>query len=131
VSVDLRLLAMLPSDEELARRQRRTAWWLHAVRRVRRKTLKEVADYLGLKASASVGDFERGETVPSLRQLTLLAAVYEVPLELFTNPPLTDEERISELPRAAAELEREDWEAQQAGHRGAEGEPPAARRRAS
>lgn len=122
---------MGPTEEELKRRQRRTAWWLGVTRRLRARNQDDVAVYLGLKAGSSVGDFERGVTAPSLKQLAMLAALYEVPLSLFTEPPMTDEERVLELSTGAAALEREDWDAEQDPGRAADGGPPGGRRRAS
>lgn len=122
---------MMPTEEELERRARRLAWWLMTARRVRGRTQADVAAYLGLKAGSSVGDFERGVTVPSLKQLALLAALYEVPITLFTDPPATDEERLLDSATGAAALEREDWEREQAGLQGAEDERAGGRRRAS
>jgi transcriptional regulator with XRE-family HTH domain len=112
---------MLPTDDELARRQRRTAWWLFVARRKSGRTLGDVAQHLGLKAATSVGDFERGVTFPSLRQLTVLAALYEVDLRLFTDPPLTDEERLVDSAIGAAVLVREDSEREDQQRRVAEG----------
>jgi len=43
---------------------------------------------------SSYGDFERGVTTPSLRQLVQLATILDVPLSQFTDPPFTDEERL-------------------------------------
>lgn len=122
---------MLPTEDELARRTRRIAWWLHVARRVRGRTQEDVATYLSLKAGTSVGDFERGTTTPSLKQLALLAALYEVPLALFTDPPMSDEERLLDSATGAATLESEDWAVEQGKGRGVGGGPPGARRRAS
>lgn len=122
---------MGPTEEELKRRQRRTAWWLGVVRRVRGRNQDDVARFLGLKAASSVGDFERAVTAPSLKQLAMLAALYEVPLSLFTEPPMTDEERVLDLSTGAAALEHEDWEAEQGPGQAAGGGPRGARRRAS
>jgi transcriptional regulator with XRE-family HTH domain len=88
---------MLPSEEDHLRRQRRQSWWLHAARLVSGRTQGDAATALGFSASSSYGDFERGITAPSLRQLAILATLYEVPLSLFTEPPQTDEERLEEL----------------------------------
>lgn len=122
---------MLPTDDEIRRRQRRTAWWLFVARRRSGRTLGDVAKHLGLKAASSVGDFERGVTFPSLRQLTLMAALYEVDLRLLTDPPPTDEERLADSAIGAAELEREDWEPADQLPRAAEGGRRGAHRRES
>lgn len=88
---------MLPTEEDHQRRQRRQSWWLLAARLSAGRTQADAAAAVGFSASTSYGDFERGVTAPSLRQLAILATLYEVPLSLFTEPPQTDEERIEEL----------------------------------
>lgn len=105
----LRLVAM-PTEEELAQRKRRRAWWL----RVARRGLSQngVAEALGLskKSGSTVGDWERGVGEPSIRQMELLAGLYGVPLDLFINPPLTDDERLDEIVRIAGAIEQSDWD---------------------
>lgn len=102
----------MPTDEELQLRARRRAWWLRVARDQRGLSQSGVAEAIGLskKSASTVGDWERGVSEPSLRQLESLAALYSVPLSWFVDPPRTDEERFDELVRDAAELEREDWE---------------------
>lgn len=84
---------MLPTDEELSRRQRRQSWWLLVARLSSGRTQQDAATALGV-VSSSYGDFERGVTAPSLRQLAILAALFDVPVSLFADPPFTDEERL-------------------------------------
>jgi hypothetical protein len=43
-------------------------------------------------------------------QLTRLAKRYGVPVSMFTNPPVTDDERLDSAIADAAALEREDWD---------------------
>jgi transcriptional regulator with XRE-family HTH domain len=43
------------------------------------------------------GDFERGVTPPSLRQLTTLAGLFGVPLSHLADPPETDEDRLEAI----------------------------------
>lgn len=88
---------MLPSEDELRDRQRRTGWWLLVARLAAGKTQSDAANAAGLTAASSYGDFERAVTLPSLRQLALLAAFFGVPLSLFADPPETDEERLESL----------------------------------
>lgn len=85
---------VLPTPSELSRRQRRQAWWLLVSRLSSGRTQTDAANALGLSAGSSYGDFERGVTAPSLRQLAILAALFEVPMSLLADPPMTDEERL-------------------------------------
>jgi len=88
---------MLPTEEEHQRRQRAQSWWLLVARLSSGRTQADAASALGFSASSSYGDFERGVTAPSLRQLATLAVLFEVPLSLLTDPPETDEERLEAL----------------------------------
>lgn len=106
----LRLVRM-PTDEELALIERRRAWWLRVARRGMNQTGVAKLLKLSAKSGSTIGDWERGVSQPSLRQLSQLAAVYGVPVGLFVNPPMTDEERLDEIVRLAAGAERADWEA--------------------
>lgn len=74
----LRLVAM-PTEEELELRRRRRAWWLRVARAGMNQT--GVATSIGLseKSGSTIGDWERGVSEPSLRQLEQLAALYGVP----------------------------------------------------
>jgi len=93
----LRFLSGVPSEEEHAQRQRRQSWWLLVARLASGRTQADAASALGLSAASSYGDFERGITAPSLRQLAILATLYGAPLSQFTEPPQTDEERLELL----------------------------------
>jgi len=94
----------MPTNEQLEQRRARRAWWLRVARETRGLSQSGVADSLGLskKSASTVGDWERQVSDPSLRQLELLAALYRVPLNLFVDPPPTDEERLLELAGGAA-----------------------------
>lgn len=96
----LRLVAM-PTEEDLALRKRRRAWWLRVARRG--VSQSDVAKALGMseKSGSTVGDWERGEGEPSIRQMELLSGLYGVPLTLFIDPPVTDDERLDEIVRLA------------------------------
>ena len=89
-------MAKTERDFEVERRRR--AWWLFVFRRVRGMNQSGVAKAVGLKATSAstVGDWERGVSDPSLRQLHDLAVVYDVPFSFLKNPPATDEERAAE-----------------------------------
>lgn len=107
-------MARTEGDDDL--RQRRRAWWLYVARRVTGLSQAGVAQAVGLspKSASTVGDWERGASVPSLKQLGQLAALYNAPLTLFVEPPATDEETFADLANVAIDLEREDWESEQA-----------------
>lgn len=93
----------MPTDEELEQRRRRRAWWLRVAREQRGQSQAGVADAVGLskKSASTVGDWERNVSEPSLRQLEMLAVIYGVPLNLFIDPPETDEERFQRLAAGA------------------------------
>jgi transcriptional regulator with XRE-family HTH domain len=122
---------MARSEESYEQRRRRRAWWLYVARRVAGLSQSGVAKAVGLSvnSASTVGDWERGVTEPSLKQLGQLAALYGAPLTLFVEPPLTDEERFADLAHVAIDLEREDWEAEEAADQAAGGGPDDARRR--
>lgn len=115
----------MPTEQDLAQRRRRRAWWLRVARESRGLSQSGVAEALGLsrKSASTVGDWERQVSDPSLRQLEQLAALYGVPLSLFMDPPQTDEERLDELAAAAIAAEQRDWESQSERGRGAGDEP--------
>lgn len=98
LSARLRLVRM-PTDEDLELRRRRRAWWLRVAREQRGLSQAGVADAVGLskKSASTLGDWERNVSEPSLRQLEILGAIYDVPMNLFIDPPETDEERFQQL----------------------------------
>lgn len=104
----LRLVEM-PTEEELELRRRRRAWWLRVARAGMNQTGVATAIGLSEKSGSTIGDWERGVSEPSLRQLEQLAALYGVPVTLFVNPPRTDEERLDEIVQLAAAEERADY----------------------
>lgn len=67
------------------------------------RTQGDAAAAIGLAASSSYGDFERGITEPSMKQLALLSVFFDVPLSLLTEPPETDEERLESLTGRASQ----------------------------
>ena len=97
MSTALRFVTVLPTEEELAQRARRRSWWLLVARLSSGRTQGDAASALKLSAASSYGDFERGDTEPSMKQLTLLAVFFDVPLSLLMDPPKTDEERLEAL----------------------------------
>lgn len=110
----------MPTDHELAVTKARQAWMLRVARLTdpREPTLAEIAVAAGLgEGSGSVVSlWERNRTKgdgPKQSQLRRLAAFYGLPLNVFTEPEPTDEERLAGLRRlaiAAVELEQADWD---------------------
>lgn len=108
----------MPTDHELAVTKARQAWMLRVARMTdpREPTLAQVAVAAGLKATSGsvVSLWENNRTKgdgPKQSQLRRLAAYYGLPLNVFTEPDETDEERLSKLRRlaiAAVELEQAD-----------------------
>jgi transcriptional regulator with XRE-family HTH domain len=86
-----------PTQDELAQMARRRSWWLLVARLASGRTQADAARALDLSAGSSYGDYERGVTAPSLKQLAVLAALFEVPLSTFTEPEETDEERLERV----------------------------------
>lgn len=69
------------------------------------RTQADAGAALGIVGS-SYGDFERGTTIPSLRQIRTLAVVFDVPLSLLTDPPESDEDRIDRVADRAGKPSR-------------------------
>jgi transcriptional regulator with XRE-family HTH domain len=97
MSTALRLVTVLPTEEELAKRARRRSWWLLVARLSSGRTQADAAIAIGLTAASSYGDFERAITEPSMKQIALLAVFFDVPLQLLTDPPETDEARLEAM----------------------------------
>ncbi len=100
----------MPTDDEIALLERRRAWWLRVARRGMNQSGVAMSLGLSAKSGSTIGVWERGASQPSLRQLAQLAALYEVPLDLFVNPPMTDDERLDEIVQRAGAAERADWD---------------------
>jgi transcriptional regulator with XRE-family HTH domain len=109
-SLSLRLLSGVMPDDD-ATYNRRLGFWLRMARERAGKSQAGAAEFIGLSASSksTVSDWENGARPPKLNQLRRLAAYYEVPLELFTDPEPTPEERIDSIVRLATDAERRDW----------------------
>lgn len=108
--LSLRLLsAAMPDDDAIY--NRRLGFWMRMARERAGKSQAGAAEVLGLSKSSksTVSDWENGMRPPGLNQLRRLAAYYSVPLELFTDPQPTPEERIDEIVRLATAEERQDW----------------------
>lgn len=123
--MSLRLLsgAMHEEDEVY---NRRLGFWLRMARERAGKSQAGAAEFIGLSKSSksTISDWENGARPPSLSHLRRLAAYYAVPLEVFTDPQPTPEERLDEIVRLAGDAERLDWERVGELPRAAEDEPP-------
>jgi transcriptional regulator with XRE-family HTH domain len=130
--LSLRLLSPAMSNEQ---HQRRLGFWLRIAREDAGKSQEGAARELGLSASSksTISDWENGVREPKLSQLRVLAAYYDVPMDLFVNPPATafeDLEHLKRLAGAALEAEAEDWAAGQGSDPAAAGDgdvPPGRR----
>jgi transcriptional regulator with XRE-family HTH domain len=119
--LSLRLLSgAMPDDDELY--AKRLGFWLRMARERAGKSQAGAADHLGLSknSKSTISDYENGVTVPAIKALRRLAAWYQVPLEVFTNPEPTVEERLDAIVREAGALQHADWEREQAGRPGTE-----------
>lgn len=116
------------SEEEL--QARRLGYWLRRVRERRGESLKSAAIAAGLAASSgsTVSMWEHGRREISVQQLRRLARFYAVPVRLFTDPPMTDEERLDGALADAAALERGDWAGEAGPGRATDAELDAERR---
>lgn len=116
--------AMTQEEDQEARRR---GYWLRRARQRAGVTLSDAALTAGLSSTSgsTVSLWESGQRSIKVIQLTRLAKRYGVPVTMFTDPPITDDERLDAAVADAAALEREDWEAAQeprprgAGGRGA------------
>lgn len=106
----MRLLSgTVPDDDSTY--NRRLGFWLRMARERAGKSQAGAAEVIGLAPSSksTISDWENGTRPPKLNQLRRLAAFYGVPLELFTDPQPTPEERIDEIVRLAGDAERREW----------------------
>jgi len=106
----------MPDDDEAY--AKRVGFWLRMARERAGKSQAGAAEHLGFssKSKSTISDYENGVTLPSLKVLRRLAAWYEVPLTVFTQPEPTIEERLDEIVQLASAAEQRDWA--QAGERG-------------
>lgn len=74
----------------------RRGYWLRLARRRAGLTLKEVAIALeySLRSQTTIKLWEDGKRDPSDIQLTKLAGIYGVPVDVFYDPDETDDERL-------------------------------------
>lgn len=109
----------------------RLGYWLKRVRVQRGETLGSAAIAVGLASTSgsTVSLWERGLRPIKVQQLRRLAQFYRVPESFFTDPPMTDDERLSLALADAGALERQDWAQGLEGGPGAGGAPDAGPRR--
>ncbi len=91
---DLGLVVMTSEDTSTYRRRR--GHWLRVARQRAGLTLKQVAaamDY-SQRSQTTIKLWEDGERDPSDVQLRRLAGVLGIPVEVFTDPDETDDERL-------------------------------------
>lgn len=102
------------TDEEDAEAIRR-GYWLRRARVLAGVTLSDAAQTAGLKAGSgsTVSLWERGQRPIKVFQMKRLALRYAVPVTLFTDPPMTDDERLAAAVAEAAALALLDSEAGQ------------------
>lgn len=89
---------------------------------------ESAAKELGLsgRSKSTLSAWESGARDPKASMLARMARLYGVPIDMIADPEPTAYEvidrRLDEIVREASALERQDWEREQARHRGAEGE---------
>jgi transcriptional regulator with XRE-family HTH domain len=89
---------------------RRRGYWLRRARDNAGVTLADAAVTAGLQSGSgsTVSLWERGLRPMKVHQMKRLAVRYGVPVSLFIDPPMTDDERLATAIADAAALERED-----------------------
>lgn len=109
----------------------RRGYWLRRAREQSGVTLSDAAltAGLGAKSGSTVSLWERGQRGIKVHQMKRLALRYGVPISLFTDPPMTDDERLAEAVAEAARLALLDSEAEAARGPEADGGPGGSRRR--
>jgi transcriptional regulator with XRE-family HTH domain len=90
----------------------RRGYWLRRARDNAGITLSDAAITAGLSegSGSTVSLWERGLRPMKVHQMKRLAIRYGVPVSLFTDPPMTDDERLVEAIADARLLERAEWE---------------------
>jgi transcriptional regulator with XRE-family HTH domain len=93
------------TSEEDAEAVRR-GYWLRRARDNAGITLSDAAVTAGLSAGSgsTVSLWERGQRPIKVHQMKRLALRYGVPVTLFTDPPMTDDERLREAIAEATRL---------------------------
>ena len=104
---------------------RRSGYWLRRVRLHRKVTLSSAAIAAGLKGTSgsTVGKWEKDERPIKVQHLRRLARFYDVPVDFFTRPQMTDDERLVEALGDAGAQERSDSAAGQTGDQPDDDEP--------
>lgn len=90
----------------------RRGYWLRRARDKAGVTLSDAAQVAGLASGSgsTVSLWERGHRPIKVHHMKRLAVRYGVPVAFFTNPEMTDDERLARAIADATRLEREDSE---------------------
>jgi len=91
----LAFAGMATNDAALYRKRRGN--WLRVARERAGLNLDQVAVEMGfsLRSKSTISKWEKGERDPSDVNLRHVAEIYGVPIEVFTEPDETDEERLA------------------------------------
>lgn len=84
------------AEDDISVYRRRRGYWLRMARRRANLTLEAVADLMeySKRSSSTIKLWEDAKRDPSDVQLQRIARVLGVPVEIFTDPDMTDEERL-------------------------------------
>lgn len=106
-----RLASGVVTDDE-AQQQMRRGYWLRRARDRAGLTLAAAAEAAGLSpgSGSTVTHWEQGDRPIKVIHLERLARAYGVPLAVFMQPELTDDERLDQAIQSASDAERADWE---------------------
>lgn len=101
----LQLVSARMTEDELAKERRRRGHWMRLARLNANLNQNDVAERLGMSptSGSTIVAWEKGRRDPKASQLTQLARIYGVKRSLFSDPPLTDEERLAEFALGAIE----------------------------
>ena len=96
------VVGMTPARRDPAHARRR-GYWLRLARNRAGLTLKQVAVEMGyaLRSQTTIRLWEEGERDPSDVQLSKIAKVYKVPVDIFIRPRETDGDRLDVWVREA------------------------------
>lgn len=97
------------ANEEVDQYRYRRGYWLRVARKRANLTLEAVAQLMeySRRSASTIKLWEDGDRDPSDVQLRRLAGVLQVPVEVFTDPDETDEERLeAKIRRVIADRNR-------------------------
>ena len=106
------LVSVPMTGVEKDRENKRRGFWMRVARDVAGVKQDDAAHAIGLKAGTSILAIEKGRRPVTATEMRILADLYGVPVSMFAEPTMTDEDRVSEerakLARAAISLAHED-----------------------